>query len=308
MNILFVGDLSWITPKFCDVFKREKHKLVLAQSNSALNLAEIQGAKLLRIDPADENFLYLLGAYHFNAVVYFAVREETLNVSSTSLPDINSVTGIKNALLLGEKNKDMRFFLISSSETLPPNGRNDENEEIHPETVNGYAIQALENTCKHFRKNQNQMINIVRVPYLFDEEAKAGLMYELLTSTASKDPIELPSKHNGIVQFLHSHDLAEFLLLALEEPYNEQSNLIHLYPGEDQNWFELAEWIKNEVPGSVTTFKPTIQWRTSPLAGTIAKKYYDWSAKRSFNDLRTTTLANLDKDQIREPSAFEKFR
>ena len=41
MNILLLGDLSWVTSKFCDVFKKEKHTLILANSNSLLDLSNI---------------------------------------------------------------------------------------------------------------------------------------------------------------------------------------------------------------------------------------------------------------------------
>ena len=307
MNILLLGDLSWVTSKFCDVFKKEKHTLILANANSILDLSIIQGVKTLHIDPADENFVHHLGTYHFNAVIYFAYREEMLNASTAMISTINSVAGIKNALSLADKNKDMRFFLISSSEVLPSNGRNTEEEHIQPETVNGYALQALENTCDHFANTRGQPVNIVRVPYLFDEDSKTGLLFNLLTKATSGEQIELPSKQNGMIQFLHTVDLAEFLHTALEEPYNDNTKIIHLFPGENQNWFEMAEWIKAQIPGSVTAFKPSIQWRTSPLAGTTAKKFFDWSAKRSLNAMRSNTLANLNKTQIRKPSIFSKI-
>jgi len=308
MNILLIGDLSCVTTKFCDVFKKEKHHLILANPNSNLDLTDIQGVKILHIDPTNDNFVHLLSAYHFNAVIYFAYREEMLNTGTSSLSTINSVSGIKNVLSLGDKNKDMRFVLISSSEVLPSNARNSEEEHIHPDSVNGYALQALENTCEHFSITRGQMINIVRVPYLFDEDSKFGLLFDLLAGASSGEPIELPSKQNGMIQFLHSLDLAEFLQLALDEPYNENTKTIHLFPGENQNWFEMAEWIKAQVPGSVTTFKPSIQWRTSPLSGTVAKKFFDWSTKRSFNEMRINALANLNKLRIRKPSIFSKIR
>lgn len=308
MNILFVGDLSWVTPQFAAIFEREKHKLILAGSNPKFPQRAYGGSKILKIEPSDKTFHHLLGAYHFDAVIYLPYREESSINDQASNSAINSVAGLKNVLALGADDPELRFFLISSSEVFALDGRNGEDERIMPETMNGYALQSLEYSCAHFAQTQNLNINIIRVPFIFDEFSTSGMLAPVLHKALHKQQIDLPSKQGAAIQFLHVLDLAEFIVQAIEEPYLKEAQVVHLYPPEDANWFDIAEWVRSAFDGATTTFRPSIRWHTAALSGSNAKKFFDWSAKRLFSQFKDEIISNLVLVEDHKPTIFTRFK
>lgn len=283
MEILISGYLTSLANTIANKLTREKNKVVLISCVPKKTDPNIKNIVSHSIDPSDPLFSQALDAYHFDAIIYLAPREEQL------LPDKDISTGrfldvLKNVLEYSRKENIDWFFYISSTEVYGDSNIESGDFKPHPSSINGITLYTGEQYCKKYHEEHLLNASIIRVPFVYGKNEKDSLLYLLSKSGLETNKIVFPSAKDDILSFLHTDDIADFIHRALYEEYDDEYLFIDLSSSEQPTSSELGEMLSPYFQKGIISYSETKHLLTRPIKMQKSKQHFGWIAE---HDLKT---------------------
>ena len=227
MNILITGNLASLTTTIVQEFLKHKYRLVLA-SNDA-NKLQIRSGKTIvhSVNPADPIFSDAISSYGFDIVVFIATREEQLSKGNDGITG-QELDGLRNTLELCKTGKPKHFFYLSSTEVYGDARDVSEEAEHQPASINSHTLHTGEEYCHIYHDQHGVNTTIIRLPNIYGPEEKCGLLYNLLMDCNHKNEANFPAVEDTQACFLHTLDVTDFLIRAMDEEYTSEMQVIHL--------------------------------------------------------------------------------
>jgi UDP-glucose 4-epimerase len=293
MNILITGNLSLLARTCADELTNQKHRVVLAANNIDHLGIHSKSAILHSIDPSWDIFREAISSYGFDAVVFLATREEQLHGQEG--PGTGSqLDALRNTLELAKSQNLKHFFYISSTEVYGTAEQRLEDAEPVPASLNGHALSAGEQYCRHYQNEYQLNITILRLPYVYGLHENEGFLYGLVQDCKSGNPITLPGDMTKLNNFLHARDFADFLKRALDEEYSTQDIIINLCSLASLTNSELCALLHEHFPTTSFSFDEETKLYTGPAGGSVAKNRFDWVDLRNFKTELAEYIDHLD--------------
>ncbi len=155
-----------------------------------------------------------------------------------------------------------------------------EDRPLSPKTLYGSTKAAAELFVGMYRNQYGVSASTVRISFVYgpplaprQRDLPRGPIVALLREAVLGIPVREESGGDFQASFTHVDDVAAGLLAAYQAP-TLNHDVYHLGPGRNWNTFEVAEAIREAVPGAVVEVGPgTMPWTTfnrmrGPLAGT----------------------------------------
>jgi UDP-glucose 4-epimerase len=275
MNILIAGNLFSMAYSLSKKFAREKNKVVLASEKSGrLNVGDVENLIVHSIDPTDELFQDALSSYKFDVVIYLATREEQLGDGNTNIG--HQLDGLRNTLELCKRENVKRFIYVSSTEIYGV--MNDASEDVVPQpvSINGFTLLAGEQYCKLYHQEFDLKVTIVRVPYVYGLDEKAGYLHRLIEDCKNQNKVVMPGSADRASSFLHINDVADFLSRVLDEDYLVSALTVNLSSSAAITNSKISELLKRRFPNAGFIFDESRKIYTRPVTVSAAKKIFDW--------------------------------
>jgi len=281
MNILITGNLLSVATSLARKFSKEKNKIVLACDESEKLDIDISNVIVHTINPTENLFHDALSSYNFDAVIYVATREEQLSESRDSIG--YQLDGLRNTLELCRKENVKRFFYISSTEVYGDGADLSENVTPQPASINGYTLLAGEQYCKFHQQEFGLKVTVLRVPYIYGADEKAGYFYKLIQDCTNQNSALLLGNVDRVCSFLHANDVADFVTRALDEEYSPSALFVNLSSSATVTNIKISESLKKRFPAASLTFDDNSKVYTKPASVSTAKRVFDWVDLHDFS-------------------------
>ncbi|HSL46950.1 MAG TPA: NAD-dependent epimerase/dehydratase family protein [Anaerolineales bacterium] len=275
MNILITGNLSLLARAFANEFMKQRHRVVLAADHADLLDIKSKGTIVHSIDPARDIFREAMSSYGFDSVVFMATREEQLDEQS-GLNTGHQLDGLRNTLELCRHGNLKHFFYISSTEVYGNMENGLENAEPAPASINGHILVTGEQYCRHYQYEHGLNVTIVRLPYVYGSEEKAGFLYRLIQDCRGQKAVLLPGDADRPCNFLHAGDVTEFLKRAIDEEYSPTAQVINLSSSVTVTNLQISQILHKYFPKTSFSFDDSKRAFTRPAVTATAKNVFDW--------------------------------
>ena len=306
MDVLIAGHLSSLAASLAKTFLNERYKVVLVGNEANdLNL-DSRNVSCYSVSPTVDYFKEIVSAHKFDVVVYLAAREETL-LESNQQPAGQMLDGLLNTLELCKKEQIKRVFYVSSTEVYGSQPRRAEEDDTHPASPNGFAIKTSEQLCALYAEQYNLAPVVIRVPFVFGQGETASLMHNVIIKCKGRKKVVFPGPEDTTCSFLHAQDIANFILLAADEPgYGYRA--VNLSSTDTLSFSELAGLLQNSFPEAKFEYDRSKTIFTSPAVGITARKSYDWLAERSLVNELPEVIADAGREKKPRKSLYEKLK
>jgi len=300
LNILITGDLSSLSGCLARKFQKEGHKVILAGSDPAIMTEKLRRVTFHKIAVDDVLFRKTLSRYRFDVVVFIGSREECRE-NPSALASGEMLDGLHNALELAKNEKSQHFLFISSTEIYGNVLQAEEDIEIDPISVNGYALASAEIICSHYQVEYSLGVTICRIPNIFGRYAGNGLLPSIVDQFRRKSKVNLPGSKGTTLSFLHCLDVADFILMILDQPASDGMQLFNLSSADPISLERLASQINDLFPTVVVQYDAEAKILTKPAHFTKAKEEYGWINKRTLEiELPELLAIWLEEDTPRD--------
>lgn len=283
MNILLCGNLTSLAATLVKELVKRKHRLVLASDDADRLGIDAENTIVHPVNPAGNIFRDAMSSYGFDIVIYIAAREEQVYEEN----DFNTghqLDGLRNTLELCKRGKLKHFFYISSTEVYGCATDLSEQGVPQPSSINGYTLLAGEQYCRIYHEQFGINTTILRLPNIYGPDEKSGLLYKLITTCNHKNKVVLPSCEGTEVSLLHSLDVTDFLIRAMDEEYTPEALVMNLSSSHPITYSDLAQSLQKYYPGVTFSFPESKNVHTRPAKVSAAIKIYDWIDTYTFKD------------------------
>ena len=272
MNILVAGNLTCLAASLAKALTNEKIKVVAAGPHSKdLQLASVTAYPVAL---TERPFRELISTFKFDAVIYLATREEQL--LAAGLPSAAQVLdGLQNALEACRAAGVGRFFLISSTEVYGESEDTTESNVVQPASPNAYLLAAAEQSCRYYSDQFGLNAIVVRVPFLYGQDEKGGLLNGVLEDCRAKKRVVLPAPDDAMLSLMPATEVADFVLRALDTP-PQRWQIVNLSSAHPLSVGQLATLLEGSFPGLQVAFNPAGRFFTRAASVSNARHYYDW--------------------------------
>jgi len=299
MNILITGNLFSIATSLAKKLAKENNRVVLASEESKDLAIVINNVIVHALNPAETLFQDALSSYKFDAVIYIATREE--QIRSDGELNGHQLDGLKNTLELCKKEHVKRVVYISSTEIYGV--MNDTNEGILPQpaSINGYTLLAGEQYCRLYRDEFGLPAIVVRIPYVYGNDEKAGYLNQLIQDCKDQSHVVVPGGGDRVCSFLHVDDISDFLIRILDEEYSSSALTVNLSPSTTITNFRITELLQKHFPLTDFTFDEERKLYTRPVMVSVAKKMFDWTDLHNVDPEIAEYIDSLDVEKVSIP-------
>ena len=306
MNILITGNLFSIATSLAKKLAKENNRVVLASEESKDLEIDINNVIVHALNPVETLFQDALSSYKFEAVIYIATREE--QIRSDGELNGHQLDGLKNTLELCKKEHVKRFVYISSTEIYGV--MNDTNEGILPQpaSINGYTLLAGEQYCRLYRDEFGLPAIIVRIPYVYGNDEKAGYLKQLIQDCKDQSHVVVPGGADRVCSFLHVDDISDFLIRILDEEYSSSALTVNLSPSTTITNFRITELLQKHFPLTNFTFDEERKLYTRPVMVSVAKKMFDWTDLHNVDSEFAEYIDSLDVEKVSIQTSFLRLR
>ncbi|MFN8382606.1 MAG: NAD(P)-dependent oxidoreductase [Anaerolineales bacterium] len=277
MNILITGNLSSLAVPLAKEFIKEKNKVVLASYNASDLDIKVDSIVLHSINPSEKIFRDALSSYKFDIVLYLSTREELLDGSEDEFHVGQQLDGLRNTLELCKKGGIRRFFFVSSTEVYGDAPDTLEETMPQPSSINGFTLSVGERYCRIYRDEFDMNLTILRLPYVYGLDEKAGLFYRLIRDGNQKGEILLPGSPDTLCSFVHAEDVIDFIKRAIDDEYSTESLVVNLSSSKLIKYSELVGLLSKHYEN--VTYADDVDKKaasTKPVTVAAAKRLFDW--------------------------------
>ncbi len=274
MVILVTGNLGCLTGTLARQFSKEKIKMVIAGPYAGDLNIQLPGITAYSVQLYGSAFRELMLAFKFDAVIYLAAREESLLADEPGNTG-NRAEGLQSTLELSKAAGVQKFFFVSSSEIYGEQEDTDEAAIAQPASPNGYLLASEEQCCQYYSRKYGLNVTVVRVPFLYDPEEKAGLLHHILQDCQADGRVTLPGAEETVMSFLPAVSVADFLLRALDVDAPGW-RVVNLCPAHPISLRELGGLLAEQFPELAVSFDAAQRIYTRAVTLSNAKRYYDW--------------------------------
>ena len=306
MNILITGNISSLSNSLANRFSRENHKIIIAAKNVEVVPTDISGVSAHAIDPTELFYSRVLSSYKFDAVVFLADREEMADHLTTQKSGY-MLDSLLNVLNFCKEEQIQRFFLISSTEIYGGAKNTKESAVPEPTSINGYALKTAEEYCELFRQNHQINTTIVRVPHIFGPLEKNTLLYQIIRSAQTNKKADLPCHEKRKISLLHADDVADFLLTALDEPYQSELQIVNLSGADVITLDKLVSQLQSNGLEVSVQCSEDQEIFTAPVESTRARDTLNWVAKRTLDSEINTLIQAYTKQPEKKTSLWNSL-
>lgn len=306
MNILIVGDLKSMAVPLARKFNAERHKTVLAGLEQDTSALDLHSLKIHAIDPVDPMFQEVMNGYRFDAVVFLGSREER-KLTESGMGAGRMIDGLFNALSLSNNASVKRFLFVSSTEVFGAAINPTEETEPQPSSLNGMVLQSAEQYCIHYHQQFGLPVTILRVPYVYGLQATHGLLGQILQEYQGSTPVRIPFEQDAQLAFLHSDDVADFILAEIEEGSSSKLTVANLPAPDPLTARALVELLVRDFPDTKVQFTPDVPRLTHQAQGSYAQSNLDWTARRTLTAELPALLESVTQKAPAHDSWFTRF-
>ena len=306
MNILITGDIASFSVCLAQKFSKEGHKVVLAGPDPGILPDKRRRVTFHQIAVDDILFHKTLARYRFDAVVFIGSREECFE-TAYGLHSGEMLDGLQNALELAKNESTDHFFFISSTEIYGDAPNTDESVEIEPVSVNGYALASAEKVCAFYQDKFGLGVTICRVPQIYSMDPGNGLLFNLVDQFRKKAKVNLPYSQETGISLLHGLDVAEFILMFIEEPAKDALKIYNLSPADPMTISDLTGMLNDRFPSVTVSFDPDGVILARPAQTSKVKAEFGWIPKRTLEKELPGILDALTADPAERINVFQKM-
>jgi len=119
-------------------------------------------------------------------------------------------------------------------------------------------------------------VTILRVPYIYGPDEKAGLLYKLIQKCKNRNEVVIPGSADRACSFLHVDDVVDFLKRASDEEYSPATLVVNLSSSANVTNLRISELLNKYFPNAIFNFDDECKIFTMPAEGSTAKKMFDW--------------------------------
>lgn len=273
MNILITGNLSSLAIPLTEALVKRKNRIVLASDDADKLGITFKSTIVRSMDPATSIFRDAMSSYGFDIIFFLSTREEQLT-SEGDFKAGHQLDGLENALELARHENLKHFFYISSSEVYGISQDLSESASPEPSSANGYMLLTGEQYCRMYQERFDVKTTIVRLTNIYGPDEKNGLLYTLLM--ASNGKVILPAQESDEISLLHTSDVVDFFIRAIDEEYSPESQVVNLSSSSPIKYTELKELLEKHLPDVTFIFSDEPKTYTRPAEGGIARGIYNW--------------------------------
>ena len=235
MEVLFLGNLKLVSPRFFDVFTKEHTCVALKRFDSYMRPGE--GVKVYDTY-GKEDLDHLMVAHHFDAIIFFAYNLDNSN-------DVNmEFEHLQDILSVAKKYDTKMFFYVRSNE--PENI--DEGSVLEARTRN-IVDNACEELCAAFQKSSDILMRIIRLPYVYSTEFADNKVSYLMKAAVQGHEIVFRADPEREIDAICDEDLGSFIMRVLDDPMNDEIRTINLGGGNHMTYGELADMYSKIIRG-----------------------------------------------------------
>lgn len=304
MNILITGNLSSLAVTFVKELVKQKHRLVLAADDAEKLGIQSHNTVLHSIDPASEIFRDAMSSYGFDVIIFIPTREEHFYEES-DFSTGHQLDGLRNALELCKHRKLKHFFYISSTEVYGRAADLSEKAVPQPASLNGHTLLAGELYCRIYHEKFGVNTTIVRITNIYGPEEKSGLLYQLVMRCNDKGEVTIPAHEDSNISLLHVNDVADFIIRAIDEAYTPDALVVNLSSSKPLKYSEFTQSLQSYYQRVKFHFAEEDAVYTIPVAGSAAKKIYDWVDTHTFGHDLESIVELLHDEHPPAKSTFE---
>lgn len=286
MNILITGNLFSLATTLAKEFSKEKNKIVIASKNAKTSF-ETLNKKITAhsVNLAESISIDVLASYKFDVAIFISTREEQLS-GDISEGNGQLLDGLKNTLDICKRTGVKNMIYISSTEVYGDMDDALETETPQPVSINGYALFAGEQYCKHYREKYGLNTTIVRVPYVYGPDEKTSLVCQLIQKCNKQDEIIIPTSGDRSAGFLHANDVVDFIERLVTEVYQPEHDVINLSPSKGMSFYDLGNLLYEHFPNARIKYNEENIIYTRPTPVLSPRTAFDWVDVRVLqNDL-----------------------
>ena len=305
MNILITGYLgSMVASLTRELVKTNTNKIVLAGSNAQELGDKFVDAATHVIDPADPLFYEVLSSNNFDAIIFNPIREEQLlageNQASGRLLD-----GLINILNVYKNRVSPWFVFLSSTEVYENIDMNNTAFESSQKdsVLNKNILLTCEQYCQYYNHFYNLNTSIIRLPFVYGPEETHSLLHSLILECLQNNTVDIPSDQELSCSFLHSNDVADFIVRLLDEKYVHNYEVFNLTSPDTFSLNALAQKLHAYFPGAKFNFLPKNNISTKPVKGKLAKMELNWAPTHRL-DSNLGDLINQIKNKPQPKTGF----
>lgn len=279
MEVLFLGNLKLVSPRFFDMFTREHDCVAIKRANTYMRPGE--GLKVYESHNKKE-FDNLMVAHHFDAIIFFAY-----NLDNSS--DVNmEFEHLRDILSLAKKYETKMFFYVRSneSETI------DEGSILETRTRN-IVDGACEELCEAFQQSSDIIMRIIRIPYVFSMEFADNKISYLMKAAIQGHEIVFRADPEREIDAICDEDLGFFIMRVLDDPMDDDIRTINIGGGNHMTYGALADLYSKVIRGlKVSWIKSDDKNFFSYQEDTRAQEDFGW---RPFHRLEGDILDIYDE-------------
>ncbi len=290
MNILITGNLASLATTLAKGLVKRKNRVVLASDDAEKFGIKFKGTIVHSTNPTGNVFQDAMSSYRFDVVVFISTREEQLYEQDDPTTG-SQLDGLRNTLGLCKHGNVKHFFYISSTEVYGNMEDRSENIEPVPASINGQTLLTGEYYCKFHQHEFGSNVTILRVPYIYGPDEKAGLLYNLIQKCKNQNDVVIPGSADTDCSFLHVDDVADFLKRATDEEYSSESLVVNLSSSATVTNLRISELLNKYFPNVIFNFDDGDRTFTRSAEVSTAKKVFDWV---DVHDLSTELDKYLD--------------
>ena len=275
MNILITGNLSSLAGTLVKDLVSRKNRVVLAVDDADKLGIKFNGTIVHPINSAGNVFQDAMSSYRFEMVVFISTREEQLYEQEDSNSS-SQLEVLRNTLELCKRVNPKHFFYISSTEVYGDTEDRSENAEPAPASINGHTLLTGEHYCKFYQHEFGLNVTILRVPYIYGPDEKAGLLYKLIQKCKNRNEVVIPGSADRSCSFLHADDVVDFLKRVSDEEYSSATLVVNLSSSTSVTNLRISELLNKHFPNAIFNFDDEYRIFTMPAEVSAAKKMFDW--------------------------------
>lgn len=289
MDVLFTGNLSLVSNVLFDRIGNEYRCVVFGEKEKP----DIKGKNIVtyRRNEGEDEISHVFTAFDFETVLYFS---HALDGAKKIFDELEK---LENVLYLCRINKIKNFIYITGNDLFG------EEPDQAPGTSHFILKNACESLCKNFSENYGITMQVLKVPYLYQQSGGACRLSRWILDAAEHGTVRFPANGKFQTDFLCDEDLGELLRRMLDEPVSDSYTVMHLCGRNGYTFEELGEIFCRELPGTVIEYSGDSEYVPGYLTGTRARKEYGWNPGHILgDDLREMlTAAQAEKEKNKSP-------
>ena len=288
MEILFLGNLKLVSPRFFDLISKEHECVAIKRAESYM-----RPSKAVKVYNTSDKLSFdnLMLAHHFDAIIFFAYNLDNSNDLNMEFEHLHNILSITNRY--GTK----LFFYVRSNE---PENIN-EGSFLAAETRN-IVDSACEELCKAFQRAGGMIVRIIRLPYVYSTEFADNKFSYLMKAAIQGNEIVFRANLDDDIDSICEEDLGTFLMHLLDDPLDDEIRTINLGGGNHMTYGQLAHLYSQEVK------RLRVSWLRADDKAFLAYKEDETALKdfgwRPFHrlendmpDIKEATLEEIKKEE-----------